>query len=513
MSWTATCAMMACVLSIGLRPSTAAEPERSAATETTYSYLERRLGAMIDEMDWGGGRIAVRVEDLDLPIPVFSLHENQAFYPAQAMQVLTAAVALESLGPGYRFTTELCIVGSIEKKQLQGALIVRGNGDPSISGRFDKKPDTALELFDRWAKALRKRGIKKVQGSLIADARAFDDVFESPGWPPRLRGSVDIPTVAALNFNHNAIDIFWRGGKKPGELAKYRMFPDLDDFVRFANQVRTAENPRRPRTYERMERGNLISAVGDLPLKGRAHDRAAIGDPPTFFDKTLKKQLLEKGVEVQGPAVSAFDLSPVEIPEPTETIVTHRSPPLVKLLERIMRHDLALDAEVIFKTLGRKATGQPGSFRGGFRAIERFLDGVQLGGGVWSVMDGSGRSPGDRLTAAHIVRVMKWMHERPRHRVFEDLFPQAWTEGILSERFLPASGKKDGGLFSPRLPRIWAKTGSAEGVETIVGWAEPYPDRRLVFAILVNDSKTPPDLLRRQIDTLALEIAGVRTHQ
>lgn len=498
----------------------------------SYSHLGSQIQKRLGEMEWGGGKVAILVEDARVPLRVYAQNENAPMEPGALLQIVTAAAALDRLGPDFCFTTSLALAGRVEDKQLSGSLVVRSDGDPSISALFVKDPQEAWSLFDRWAGLLRKRGIKSVQGMVIGDARAFDQAWLAPGWPLTQLGSPNLPSISALNFNHNCIDIYWQKSRKPGQLATYKIFPYLPNYIFFANSVRIVDDAngqiKKGRSFERNPEGNLIGAQGDLARKTEAHDRAAIEDPARFFAESFKALLAERKIIVKGNAISAFALSPGEMPEEAKIIDIQPSPPLAVLLAQMMRQDLTLHAEVILKAMGRQATDKPGTFESGAAAVDDFLQKQHLTGMMRKILDGSGRSSYDRLTAAQLVQVIRLMSRHAAAKDFESLFPHAGEAGILAERFRPVSesilkvdGEKekdenkttDKPVTELKSSSVWAKSGSSGTMEGLAGWAKTSAGGRLVFTMIVNGSKTPPSILRGQLDELALELTQSEIEQ
>ena len=67
-----------------------------------------------------------------------TLYENNAdsfFVPASNMKLFTTALALDTLGPDFRFRTTLETNGKLEDGSVQGDLILVGRGDPNLSNR------------------------------------------------------------------------------------------------------------------------------------------------------------------------------------------------------------------------------------------------------------------------------------------------------------------------------------------------------------------------------------------
>jgi len=80
-----------------------------------------------------------------------SISADRAIKPASNMKILTTLAALEVLGPDFEYVTELRSTKPIARAEIAGDLILRGTGDPNISGRHQKSP---TELIELWARRL-----------------------------------------------------------------------------------------------------------------------------------------------------------------------------------------------------------------------------------------------------------------------------------------------------------------------------------------------------------------------
>ena len=98
--------------------------------------------------------------------------------PASTQKILTSATALCLLGSDFRFSTFLETDGTIEDGTLKGNLYIRGTGDPTLGSQ---KVGDQMFLY-KWVQALRKKGIRRIEGSVISDASFFDGDAVNPQW-------------------------------------------------------------------------------------------------------------------------------------------------------------------------------------------------------------------------------------------------------------------------------------------------------------------------------------------
>ena len=105
------------------------------------------------------------------------------------MKLLTTALALDTLGPEYRFRTTLETNGTLGPDgKLSGDLILVGRGDPNLSNRkfpyetkeeFEGPPEKALAEF---ADAIAARGVKEITGDVAGDDSYFPRERYPDGW-------------------------------------------------------------------------------------------------------------------------------------------------------------------------------------------------------------------------------------------------------------------------------------------------------------------------------------------
>ena len=93
--------------------------------------------------------------------------------PASNMKLVTTGAALCRLGPDFRFSTRLACSGEMVDSTLVGDVFIVGGGDPSLCDHYRQTGDS-LETFISWREMLLRRGIRSVNGRIVADNRYFD---------------------------------------------------------------------------------------------------------------------------------------------------------------------------------------------------------------------------------------------------------------------------------------------------------------------------------------------------
>lgn len=182
-------------------------------------------------------------------------------------------------------------------------------------------------------------------------------------------------------------------------------------------------------------------------------------------------------------------------------IASVQSPPLIERLREMMN---ASD-NVMAESIGREvavAQGKPASFAGAAQSVTERLaaEGVEMTG--TTVVDSSGLSWDDRLTALALDGVFgaATSDDHPALRPLLDVLPIAGGSGTLSNRYV--SEHNDGAAGWLR-----AKTGSLTGVNTLAGVVTDARGRVLTFALMSNNAG-PTGLTSLDAVALALRSCG-----
>lgn len=176
-------------------------------------------------------------------------------------------------------------------------------------------------------------------------------------------------------------------------------------------------------------------------------------------------------------------------------IAAVQSAPLIERLRQMMNESDNVMAESIAREVADELN-RPQSFAGGVDAVLHQLDGVGIDTSGAKLVDSSGLSVDNRLTALTLDEIVSAAagHTQPALRPLVDLLPIAGGSGTLSNRYLDtAAGRAAAGWLR-------AKTGSLTGTNSLAGIVTDDNGRVLTFA-LISNSAGPTG--RTAIDALA----------
>lgn len=235
------------------------------------------------------------------------------------------------------------------------------------------------------------------------------------------------------------------------------------------------------------------SKVECPPLSALVVDRGVLNgmtvdDPARAAAIAFKRALARAGVRVANAARKGRS------PSGAIKLASVASPPVRKLIRQMDAESDNFYAEMLTKLLGAEELGK-GTTAAGVTVIRRELSerGVPMVG--VRLVDGSGLSAGDRLTAIALASILTKMARDPELApVFRRSLAVAGVSGTLEDRMVkpPARG------------RVRAKTGTTAESSSLAGYAGP----RYVFVVIMNGSPVPTFQARAAQDRFATLLAG-----
>ena len=178
----------------------------------------------------------------------------------------------------------------------------------------------------------------------------------------------------------------------------------------------------------------------------------------------------------------------------------YRSPPLAKIAAVIQKKSHNLGAEMVLKTMAKKALNSKGSFAGGCQVVKEAL--TKLGVDVASIklLDGSGLSRKNALSATTVVQLLEFVYASRNELLFLETLAGPGEDGTLSSRLEDFPERQ---LFK-------AKTGGLEGVCCLSGYLETFEGDLLAFSILVNQHLLSYEEAAGLIDSICLRLANFK---
>ncbi|MFQ5895008.1 MAG: D-alanyl-D-alanine carboxypeptidase/D-alanyl-D-alanine-endopeptidase, partial [Nitrospinota bacterium] len=458
-------ALLSALLALVLLPLAAsAAPDRPLPTLKAFRAGVR---GVLRENCGRRAEVGFQVRSLATGEVLYDHRGGRPLIPASNVKLVTTAAALVRLGPDYAFPTEVRAREAPKGGVLRGDLYLKGFGDPAL----------VHERLWLLAREVAHRGVREVQGDLVADDAFFDAARRNPAWPGRTRtmaSSYEAP-AGALSLDFNVVTLYVEPGSSPGQKARVVADPS-SEHVRVQNRVTTGARGVRPSlVVGRRKKGgrDVIVVRGRVPAGGRRRRYyVSVSDPPLYAARAFAKFLEGAGVRLRG------RIRRGETPPGTNLVARTRSKPLSAIVRDLNKLSNNFIAEQVLKTLGAEVYGPPGSWEKGLRVVRGFLKELGVPEGQFRLADGSGFSLKNRLAPAALVRVLVRMYADFR------LGPEyvaslgvAGVDGTLRRRLRGTTAER----------RIRAKTGLLRRVRALSGYAVSRAGEPLAFSILVND--------------------------
>lgn len=355
---------------------------------------------------------------------------EKSLIPASCMKVITTAVSLELLGAAFRFETHLEFDGTIDKEgTLHGNLYIKGYGDPCLGSKRFGGFARQLEI---WSEAIKKLGIKKIEGKIWGDASHWEKAQAAASWQWEDLGNYYGAGGSALSFHDNEYTLFFEKESLGHTAAIKRTEPEICHSLQ--NEVTIGPS-------------GSISTIFGSEFSHTHYVRGKIAEDSDF---TIRGSFPDPALQTAFMLTKALDIKVVgKHFEPKERKVFHKtqSPSLEEIITLVHHQSVNLYAEHLLKQIGG------GKMEEGIEAVKRFLQRMEVPLGGFHMADGCGLSRKNLVTAKMMVALLTRMKG---NKVFES--------SLASE----ICGTK-------------AKSGSMTGIKGYVGYKG-----NKVFAILVN---------------------------
>lgn len=410
--------------------------------------------------------LSLYVLNLDTGETTLSWNASEPRNPASVMKLVTTLVALDSLGPAYRWETEAYAIGEMQGDELNGDLLLKGYGDPFL----------VTERVWTMLRDLRRTGLRSIRGDLLID----DSYFDVTGYDP---AAFDRQPLRAYNVEPNALMMnfkvvrYFFEPNLPGNTVNIGIDPELNN-LKIINRLSVKQG--RCRGYQRGIAINPTDGLNEITFSGQfpsgcetyAMSRTAL-DHNAFTYGLFKSIWREVGGTFDGQWRNVES----SLGEDQEPLLTFESWPLADVISRVNKYSNNVMARQLLLTLAAEKYGVPGTEANGRRAVaEWFVDhGLEASSLVLS--NGSGLSREGRVTARQMAELLKFAYSRPYMPEFLSSMSLTGLDGTTSRRF-DDTDQLTG--------RAHVKTGSLDHVSAIAGYLQARSGQRYVIVTMQN---------------------------
>jgi D-alanyl-D-alanine carboxypeptidase/D-alanyl-D-alanine-endopeptidase (penicillin-binding protein 4) len=431
------------------------------ATGVNAQTLNQKLQTAVSHLQQDAqstyASISLTVLDAKTGEVVFSANPNMGLAPASTLKTVTTITAMNLLGPDYRFKTTLVgsAGGSLSADGTwSGNIIITGGDDPTL-GSFRWEETKESFILRQFVEGLKKAGIKKINGSIIATGTNHPP----QGWIWQDMGNYYGAFPNNLCWRENLYDVLLRPTQVGKPVVMAGTVPAMP-YLQFINQLITGSAGSGDNAYATLPvNSNKVFLQGTYAVdQEKRKIAAALPDPAFEAARRLKDTLESAGITVSGNATSEtiltttnsnFDMSLGKI------FVTHYSPPLRKVIYWLNQKSINLYAEQILLAMADslKTNDYPSVTRNYWKA-----HGIDINS--LNIVDGSGLSPGNRVTTMAMARILQTAKK-------ETWFPDFYES-------------------LPVYNNMHMKSGTINNTLAYAGY-QAYNGRELCFSIIVNN--------------------------
>lgn len=427
-----------------------------------------------------GARIGISVRSVKTGAELSNIRGDKFFTPASTLKTLTTSTALHVLPLDYEPKTKLSLDGSVHKNTFVGRLLIRGEGDPNISGRYYADP---FYILNAMADSIRALGIDTIRGRIDLDSSYYKGPWKADHWRKNFYDAWYGAEIAPLGFNDNCTMVRFKPGEMEGDRAIVTIVPDIG-YVTVVNDLFTVSGKKKKWTYGLDPDASVITLGGTIGINVDSVSLVLpIRNPINYFRAALFHAFRERGLSfIENKSVGVgYEIKKFEF----------SAAPLLSMLDEINQRSQNFHAETLLRNVGAEYAGV-GSVENGWKAECKFLSDMNIKSSDFEVWDGSGLSPKNKVKPSAETELLAKMARHPKGRFFVN---------SLASPGVGSGSKRMQDLETPWLTRF--KTGFIAEVYALVGYIFPLDGDTLAVAMYLNETGTNNDQkCKGTLDTL-----------
>lgn len=358
---------------------------------------------------------------------IFANNENIGLATASTLKTITSATAFSVLGKDFKYQTTLAYSGKITANgTLEGDLIIIGGGDPTLgSWRYEQTKENVI--LTNWVNAIKEAGIKKINGAVIGDDSLFGTQSMPEGWIWQDMGNYYGAGTSALTWRENQFDVKLKPGSNTGaEVMIQKTVPDMP-YIKLVNELKTGASGTGDNTYGFLPPYADVAYLRGTWGMGVTKPGVSLSLPDPAFDAAYRLQdtLSRLNIPVSEDANTSrrLALEGKTTPSITAKLATISSPDLSEIIYWFNKKSINLYGEQLLKTIAWKLGKIPTS-KNGANAEINYWNTKGIDKNALNILDGSGLSPGTRITTAAMANVLFQAQKEDWFAPYYNSFPE-----------------------------------------------------------------------------------------
>ncbi|MDB5019516.1 MAG: dacB [Pedobacter sp.] len=394
------------------------------AQSTTTQRLEQAYNILKADSQAQYATTALVVLDANTGKIIFGRNENLGMATASTLKTITAATAFSLLGKDFRYETTLAYTGTISAEgTLKGDLVLVGGGDPTLaSWRYEQTKES--EVLNQWVKAIKEAGINRIDGAVIGEDSAWGTQSVPVGWIWQDIGNYYGASSSALTWRENQFDVHLKVSNTGVSILRTQ---PSTPYVKIINELKPGAPGSGDKAYAFFPplaetaylRGSWAVGIDKPGIS------LALPDPAFDVAYRLQDTLKRLGITTSIPPTTTRRLSAADQPAPkiTKTISTINSPTLSQIIYWFNKKSINLYGEHLIRTIAWKA-GKEASTENGVKEELNYWASKGLDKKAMNIIDGSGLSPGTRVTPLAMATVLFLAQKESWYSDYINSFPE-----------------------------------------------------------------------------------------
>ncbi len=432
---------------------------------------------------------------------IVEYNSNISLVPASTMKIVTTGAALTLLGNDFMFETQLQYDGILDTVTgvLKGNVYILGGGDPSLESDYFKNKKDTLTIVEKWALILKTKGIKKIEGAIIADAGIFEDNMVPDQWIWGDMGNYFGAGACGLTYHDNKFTLNLRSGATGSQTTINKIQPAVEG-MQIINSITAGGTDDNGIIYG-SPYSNYRTAEGTIPANKNSFEIAgSIPDPALFCAQALEQALKNNTISITQKATTVRQLREADKDVVTnrKTLYKNYSPTLDKIVYFTNLKSINLYAEHLLKYIAYKKNGI-GKETEGTQIITDFWKskGVNVSG--FFMNDGCGLARANVITTKTETQILSFMSKGKSFNAFYDSFPIAGKTGSISDLCKGTCAENN----------LCAKSGYITRARGYAGYVKNKKGELLCFSVIANNYDCTPNEMKKKLEKILIAIAEI----
>jgi D-alanyl-D-alanine carboxypeptidase/D-alanyl-D-alanine-endopeptidase (penicillin-binding protein 4) len=404
---------------------------------------------------------------------IYGAQENTGLAPASTLKTITSATALALLGENFTFKTDIFYTGNIQNGVLNGDMIIRGSGDPTLGSERWAQTQKA-QILTQILAALKAKEIHQIKGKIIGDDGVWDSQSLPLGWIWQDIGNYYGAGSSALCWGENQIELKLKPSNTVGAVVKMADENTNYPFLNILNKLKTGANGSGDQVYAySAPYTNQIYLRGTYAINLEKKVGLSLPDPALAMAYDVDDFLHKNEIKTNGFTTSR--VSNQLDKSDFHPLFSISSPPLKEIIYWFNQKSINIYGEQLLRVLGAKF-GKSDAIIDGVKTIQDFWKDKGMATETINISDGSGLAPSDRVTSSTIAKVLLYAQK------------QNWFKSYLES--------------IPLHNDLKMKSGTIGDVLAYAGYAKIDGQQAVCFSLIVNNYHGSISSIRQKMFTL-----------